>query len=66
MCNFSCELGADLQQEPARLFELAADGLVELEPNRVRVTERGRRFVRNVAMVFDAHLDPSATHARAV
>ena len=46
---------------------LAADGLVEVSGHRVRVTETGRPFVRQVAAVFDTYLqgDP-AQHARAV
>jgi len=39
-----------------RLREMAEDGLVDLEPDAVRVTEAGRPFVRNVCMAFDAHL----------
>ncbi len=41
------------------LEELGAmqdDGLVVLEPDRVRVTEDGRVFLRNIAMAFDAYL----------
>ena len=39
-----------------RLREMADDGLVDLAPDAVRVTEAGRPFVRNVCMAFDAHL----------
>ncbi|MCC6461628.1 MAG: oxygen-independent coproporphyrinogen III oxidase [Saprospiraceae bacterium] len=39
----------------ARLEQLAEDGLVELEPFRVRVTAAGRPFLRNICMAFDAH-----------
>ena len=38
-----------------RLEPLAADGLVILEPFRVRVTPEGRAFLRNICMAFDAH-----------
>jgi oxygen-independent coproporphyrinogen-3 oxidase len=38
------------------LEELAADGLVQLEPGLIRVTETGRIFLRNIAMPFDAYL----------
>ena len=34
---------------------LASDGLVVLEPFRVRVTPEGRPFLRNICMAFDAH-----------
>ena len=35
---------------------MAEDGLVELEPGKVRVTEAGRVFLRNIAMAFDSYL----------
>ncbi len=38
------------------LADLAADGLVQLEPGVIRVTETGRIFLRNIAMPFDAYL----------
>jgi oxygen-independent coproporphyrinogen-3 oxidase len=66
MCNFRCELGPGFAAELARLRTFSVDGLVEIEGRTVRVTDRGRRYVRNVAMIFDAHLDPGATHAKAI
>ncbi|MEZ5479078.1 MAG: oxygen-independent coproporphyrinogen III oxidase, partial [Thiolinea sp.] len=42
--------------ELTQLQELAADGLVELADDRVRVTGRGRFLIRTVCMVFDAYL----------
>jgi len=44
-----------------QLAPLEADGLVELTRERLRVTERGRFFLRNVAMAFDAYLAPAQT-----
>lgn len=38
----------------ARIEPLLADGLVEIEPFRVRVTPEGRNFLRNICMAFDA------------
>ncbi len=38
------------------LEAMQADGLVALEPERVRVTETGRVFLRNIAMAFDSYL----------
>jgi oxygen-independent coproporphyrinogen-3 oxidase len=66
MCNFRCDLGPGFDSEVERLRPFATDGLVELDGRAVRVTDRGRRYVRNVAMIFDAHLDPCATHAKAI
>jgi oxygen-independent coproporphyrinogen III oxidase len=44
----------------ARLQELEGDGLVEWSGRTLRVTVRGRYFLRNVAMVFDAYLGRAA------
>lgn len=44
---------------PSELLELAAmreDGLVLLSENEIRVTPRGRIFIRNLAMPFDRYL----------
>jgi oxygen-independent coproporphyrinogen-3 oxidase len=35
---------------------MQTDGLVVLEPNKIRVTDDGRVFLRNIAMAFDAYL----------
>jgi oxygen-independent coproporphyrinogen-3 oxidase len=47
-----------------------ADGLVTLAPGRLELTDVGRLFVRNVAMVFDRHLlaagDGTNTFSRTV
>ena len=37
------------------------DGLVVLEKDKMRVTETGRVFLRNIAMAFDAYLHQQAT-----
>ncbi len=39
-----------------RLSEPAADGLLELDAAGCRVTERGRAYLRNICMAFDARL----------
>lgn len=44
---------AVLRDALVRLQPLAADGLVELDSRRIRVTETGRPFVRNIAMQLD-------------
>lgn len=46
------------------LAELEALGVVALGPDRIAVTERGRPFVRNVAMAFDAYLAQERGEAR--
>lgn len=60
MCNLSWKMSAEdrvyFQPELERLQGMVDDGLVELDGDRVQVTELGRLFVRNVAMTFDAYL----------
>jgi oxygen-independent coproporphyrinogen-3 oxidase len=50
--------------ELARLSDLAAQGLVELAPGRIRVTPLGQLFVRNLAMCFDRYLAAAERSAR--
>jgi oxygen-independent coproporphyrinogen-3 oxidase len=45
-----------LEQVPGKLRELADDQLVLLNGRGCEVTERGRAFIRNVCMAFDARL----------
>ena len=62
MCRFRTRWGEDADEAPlldeasARLAEMAEDGLVELAPGELRVTEAGRPFVRNVCMALDVRL----------
>jgi oxygen-independent coproporphyrinogen-3 oxidase len=39
-----------------RLTELEKDGLVDIQSGSVTVTEKGRPFIRNICMAFDARL----------
>jgi oxygen-independent coproporphyrinogen-3 oxidase len=39
-----------------RLAEMEFDELVEFEPFGLRITEKGKPFVRNICMAFDARL----------
>lgn len=45
-----------LEQAVRRLAEPEADGLVQLDAAGCRVTERGRPFLGNICMAFDARL----------
>ena len=42
--------------ELARLAPMVEDGLVEIDSEGLRITDRGRFFVRNACMVFDQYL----------
>ena len=61
MCRFDADLtplrqSAGFTDMIPDLRELEADGLVECDGDRVRVTDAGRPFVRAVAATFDAYL----------
>jgi len=46
----------ELPEVMVRLEELINDGLLEIENNTLTVTEKGRTFVRNIAMAFDLRM----------
>jgi oxygen-independent coproporphyrinogen-3 oxidase len=48
----------------ARLAPLVEDGLVEVSPQRIAATPRGRLLLRIIAMCFDNHLDNAAAASR--
>lgn len=58
---------ADFAAEFEQLTGAAADGLVELAPPRIKITEQGRPFLRTVCAVFDSYLPANkARHSRAL
>ena len=75
MCNFELDFAAVSREygirfedyfapDLAALKPLAADGLVVLDGNGVKVTPRGRLLVRTVAMQFDKYLREAAVTAK--
>lgn len=62
MCQFETTWTKEEEQEVdfssilENLSELEADGLVETTSNSIKVTEKGRPFVRNISMAFDLKL----------
>lgn len=46
------------------LSEMQEDGLLVISPNRLRITEKGRPFVRNACMAFDLRLKASRPENR--
>ena len=75
MCHFTVDFSAieaaygiafeqAFAAELDALRPLAADGLVEIAPDRVDVTPRGRLLVRTVAMTFDRFLREDRERAR--
>jgi oxygen-independent coproporphyrinogen-3 oxidase len=57
--DFQVYFGAELRA----LRKLARDGLIDIAPEALRVTPRGRFLLRNIAMCFDAHLARGAAPA---
>ncbi|NPB08095.1 MAG: oxygen-independent coproporphyrinogen III oxidase [Aquificae bacterium] len=67
MCNLGVEFGKIermfginfkdyFSRELEELREMEEDGLIRIEEDRIRILPVGRLLIRNVAMVFDAHL----------
>ncbi len=75
MCHFEIDKqafgranGADFDQyfaaEQDELREYEGEGLLEISPQRVVVTPKGRMLIRNICMVFDKYLRTRTEHAR--
>lgn len=69
MCRFETRwdrgLSADrIRQIRDRLIEPAADGLLQMDRERLRVTGTGRVFIRNICMAFDLRLHNKAPETR--
>jgi oxygen-independent coproporphyrinogen-3 oxidase len=50
--------------EQDELLEYEREGLLELSPQRIAVTPKGRMLIRNICMVFDKYLRTRTEHAR--
>ncbi len=57
-CNqrFGIDFFHDFASELAGLRGMVADGLLRISPAELEVTEKGRPFLRNICMPFDAYL----------
>ncbi len=57
-CNrqFAIDFRQQFKAELEHLECMAEDGLLRLEESTLKVTERGRPFLRNICMVFDSYL----------
>ncbi len=47
-----------------KLSEMKQDGLVEICPDQIKITEKGRPFIRNICMAFDVLLHRRAPETR--
>lgn len=54
--RYGIDSRAYFTHETERLHELVSDGLITRDSKGINVTEAGRLFVRNIAMIFDAYL----------
>lgn len=54
----------EIEQTLDSLSEMQKDGLVEIKPNWLEVTEKGRPFIRNICMAFDLRLKRKTPEAR--
>lgn len=52
----SKEFFSELPEVLNRLREMKNDGLIEIDSNFLKITEKGRPFVRNICMAFDMRL----------
>jgi oxygen-independent coproporphyrinogen III oxidase len=70
MCNAEVDLGCDAGErfagELVQLRGLERDGLLEILGSKVAVTSLGRVFIRNIAMVFDAHLNAPSRYSQTI
>ena len=66
MTQFEVDLVGEQEQSDLREFlgSLIDDGLVQLEPGKLKVTEAGRPFLRNACMALDKRLRRSKPDAR--
>ncbi len=70
MCSFESSWDQEsenidlFEQILNRLREMEKDELIEISVNRVRVTEKGRPFIRNICMAFDLLLHRKAPETR--
>jgi len=70
MCQF--ETTWDIEEEQivdfenilANLSELETDGLVEINGTNIKVTDKGRPFVRNISMAFDLKMHRKKPNTR--
>jgi oxygen-independent coproporphyrinogen-3 oxidase len=66
--TFALNFEEHFAKELAALAPFEADGLVRRRPGGLDVTDAGRLFIRNIAMVFDATLAPEneRRHSRTI
>lgn len=61
--RFGVEFDAKFAAQMHALRAMEADGLLQLSAGEIQVSERGRPFLRNICMLFDAYLDSGSAAA---
>ncbi|MEH6586480.1 MAG: oxygen-independent coproporphyrinogen III oxidase [Halioglobus sp.] len=58
-CNrqFSIDFSRMFQPQLEQLAPMVTDGLLAISDNNITITKRGRPFLRNICMLFDAYLN---------
>jgi oxygen-independent coproporphyrinogen III oxidase len=63
--RYGIDFGVYFRHELAQLQPYRADGLLQIEPQRITATAPGRLLLRSVAMCFDRNLEPAQARASA-
>jgi oxygen-independent coproporphyrinogen-3 oxidase len=66
-CNliYNVDFKTHFSTELTQLQGMAADGLLTINADSLRITERGRPFLRNICMIFDQYLSNASVAANA-
>jgi oxygen-independent coproporphyrinogen-3 oxidase len=62
--RYAIDFGTYFRDALARLEPMIEDSLLRIDVGRIGVTSQGRFFLRNIAMCFDAYIDPAAQPGR--
>ena len=62
--RFGGDMAGHFAQERRTLQPLAEDGLIRLAPDKLEILPLGRHFLRNIAVVFDNHIDRTQTQVK--
>ncbi|OGT00539.1 MAG: oxygen-independent coproporphyrinogen III oxidase [Gallionellales bacterium RIFCSPLOWO2_12_FULL_59_22] len=62
--GFQIDFDSYFSTEMGELREYEQEGLLEITPERIGVTPKGRMLIRNICMAFDKYLRTRTEHAR--
>jgi oxygen-independent coproporphyrinogen III oxidase len=57
--RFGLDFALVFEKELRALRSMETDGLLHLNEDHIRITARGRAFLSNICMLFDAYLEPA-------